>query len=155
MRVTRQVPLVEQNCVPIPEHQSSPYSFMWVLCCSILTLLCSVLSTLLSCCLVVLLSLLCFVLVPLLLIIVLFVLRFTSFDYPFGIFLILLMKLLMNSERTCVHGCLNLCSLQSEIIPNKKHVSGQKITINKAKSQFSGKKRNKCTFHWIWHLTTD
>lgn len=96
--------------------------------------------------LVVLLSLLCFVLAPLLLVIVLFVLRFTSFDYPFGIFLILLMNLLMNSERVCVHGCLNLCSLQSELIPNKKNVSGQKSTINKAKSQFSGKKRNECTF---------
>ena len=112
-RLTRCVPLVEQELLTLPEYLSSPPVFCWVrvtrslvLCvcfvhrlCSFVLLLAIVLSVLLLLAIVlsVLLLLVIVLSVLLLLAIVLSVLlRFTDSDYPFGIFKLFLKRNLLN-----------------------------------------------------------
>ena len=71
LTVTRRVSLMEQELLTLPEHLSSASGFQWGSCYSIFSLLCNVFFRSLFVLLAIVLPVL---------------LRFTDFDYPFGIF---------------------------------------------------------------------
>ena len=97
-RLTRRVPLVEQELLALPEHLSS-FRFQWGSCSSVFSVMCMFYITLF----VLFLFPLCSVLL------------FTDSGYPFGIFKLFLRKMLMRSNK----------ERQTMQWPNSKRTKGQ------------------------------
>ena len=99
-RTTRQVPLVDQELLTIPEQPSSPLGFKWGLCCPNFSFMHSILSTIV--CLFLSLSFgHCIVCPP-----------STASDYPFGIFklfLALIYKIHINISSSIISIQITIC----------------------------------------------